>query len=130
MRTTPASGTPQPRSALSNEGDTRWSGLLTMIRARLLIATLALPVGVLLRPHASEDAWWVLWWSVLGVGVVSTLFWIGVNLRRGPDIQSQLQIATDLLLVTALAVYTGGRESPFVLFMALVVLTGGHVNVH
>ena len=45
----------------------RWGGLASLVRARLLVATLALPVGVLLRPEASETSWWVLWWSLLAV---------------------------------------------------------------
>ena len=47
----------------------RWEGLRALIWARLLVATLALPIGVLLRPDATEGAWWVLWWSLLAVGV-------------------------------------------------------------
>ena len=73
-----------PDPTLRPTGD-RWDDLLTLIRARLLVATLALPVGVLLRPDTTESAWWVLWWSLLAVGAISTLFWLGVRVRRsGP----------------------------------------------
>jgi two-component system sensor histidine kinase PilS (NtrC family) len=109
-------------------GGDRWDDLMTLIRARLLIATLALPVGVLLRPDASESAWWVLWWSLLAVGAVSALFWVGVRIRRGVGVQSYLQVGTDLMLVTAISALTGGRDSQFVLFFALVVITGGLLN--
>ena len=109
-------------------GGDRWDDLLTVIRARLLVATLALPVGVLLRPDTNESAWWVLWWSVLAVGAVSTLFWIGVRIRRGATFQSHLQVAVDLVLVTAISALTGGRDSQFVLFLALVAITGGLLN--
>lgn len=106
-------------------GSDRWDDLLTLIRARLLIATLALPLGVLLRPDAGEGAWWVLWWSLLAVGAISALFWLGVRVRRGASFQTHAQIAADLLMVTALSAFTGGRDSQFVLFLALVVITGG-----
>ena len=106
----------------------RWEGPRTLIRARLLVATLALPIGVLLRPDASEESWWVLWWSLLVVGLVSALFWLGVRIRRGLQFQTYLQAAVDIALVTILAAKTGGRESQFALFYALVVIAGGLLN--
>lgn len=121
---------PAERAALRDlpvikTGGDRWDDLLTLIRARLLIATLAIPVGVLLRPDADPRAWWVLWWSMLAVGAVSALFWLGVRVRRGAGFQTHAQIAGDLAMVTLLSALTGGRESQFVLFLALVVITGG-----
>jgi len=104
-----------------------WEGLRTLVWARLLVATLALPVGVLLRPDATEGAWWVLWWSLLAVGMLSALYWLGIRLRRGFGFQIYLQLGVDLLLVCGLSALTGGRSSQFVLFFALVVLAGGLV---
>jgi two-component system sensor histidine kinase PilS (NtrC family) len=109
-------------------GGDRWHDLLTLIRARLLIVTLALPVGVLLRPDAGESDWWVLWWSLLTVGAASALFWLGARLRRAHAFQAHVQIAADLVMVTALSAMTGGRESQFVMFLALVVIAGGLLN--
>ena len=106
----------------------RWEGLRALIWARLLVATLALPIGVLLRPDATEGAWWVLWWSLLAVGVLSALFWLGTRLRRGIQFQTFLQLAADLLVVSGLSALTGGRASQFVLFFALVVIAGGLVG--
>ena len=103
----------------------RWQGLATAIWARLLVATLALPIGVLLGPDASQSSWWVLWWALLGVGVVSALFALGVHVRRGFLLQTYAQISADLVLVTAVAAFSGGRESQFVPFFALVVISGG-----
>src|SRR5437867_9991631 len=123
-----APGTTRRDLPILRSGGDRWDDLLTLIRARLLIATLALPVGVLLRPDADESAWWVMWWSLLAVGAVSALFWLGVRIHRGVEIQSHLQVATDLMLVTAISALTGGRDSQFVLFFALVVITGGLLN--
>ena len=111
-------------AALANVGD-RWDRLTTLIRARLLVATLALPIGVLLAPRATPESWWVLWWSLLAVGALSTLYWMGTLLRRGETAQLYTQLALDLAIVTALAALTGGRESQFVVFFALVVIAGG-----
>jgi PAS domain S-box-containing protein len=111
-------------AALANVGD-RWDRLKTLIRARLLVATLALPIGVLLAPRATSESWWVLWWSLLAVGGLSALYWLGTLLRRWEVGQSYLQFAFDLVIVTALAALTGGRESQFVVFLALVVIAGG-----
>jgi PAS domain S-box-containing protein len=120
---------PPPRPAWPRPGTApRWEGLRALIWARLLVATLALPVGVLLRPDATEGAWWVLWWSLLVVGVLSALFWLGTRLRRGIQFQTYLQLACDLLMVSALSALTGGRASQFVLFFALVVISGGLVG--
>ena len=103
----------------------RWQGLRTLTRARMTVATLGLPVGILLRPDAGEDAWWVLSWALLAVGAVSALSWVGIRLRRGLALQTYLQLSSDLALVTWLAARTGGRDSQFVLFFVLVVVTGG-----
>jgi len=103
----------------------RWGGLASLVRARLLVATLALPVGVLLRPEATETSWWVLWWSLIAVGLLSALYGLGVRLQKGLAAQTALQLALDVALVGALSVWTGGRDSQFVLFFVLVVITGG-----
>ncbi len=120
--------TPDPTGAPVLPGGTvrdRWSGLLTLIRARLLVATLALPIGILFRPDATLASWWVLCWSLLAVGAASAVFWLGVRIRRGLALQTWAQIATDLGIVTTLAALTGGRESQFVLFFGLIVISGG-----
>lgn len=103
----------------------RWGGLASLVRARLLVATLALPVGVLLRPEATEASWWVLWWSLIAIGVLTAFYALGVRLQKGLGIQTGLQLAGDVLLVGTLSVWTGGRDSQFVLFFVLVVITGG-----
>ena len=111
-------------AALANVGD-RWDRLKTLIRSRLLVATLAVPVGVLMAPRATPESWWVLWWSLLAVGVLSTLYWLGTLVRRWETAQLYLQLTFDLVIVTGLSALTGGRESQFVVFFALVVIAGG-----
>jgi PAS domain S-box-containing protein len=56
------------------------------------------------------------------------VFWLGTTIRRGLIVQTGLQLMADLGLVTLLAALTGGRDSQFVLFYALVVITGGIVG--
>jgi PAS domain-containing protein len=111
-------------AALANVGD-RWDRIKTLIRARLLVATLALPIGVLLAPRAAREAWSVLWWSLVAVGALSALYWVGAALRRGETAQYAVQFTLDLVLVTVLAALTGGRESQFVVFFALIAIAGG-----
>ncbi len=121
MPSTPARG-----PAVRNEraGD-RWNGLQTLIRVRLLVATVALPLGVLLRPDATASSRWMMGWMLLSVGVASALFGLFMRLRRGLAVQTYLQVAFDLAFVAALCAVTGARESQFVPFLAMVVISGG-----
>jgi len=120
-------GMPLDRVAAGAASD-RWLGLRTLLRARLLVAVLALPIGVLMRPEATEQSWWVLFWALLAVGVLSSAFWLGARLRRGLELQKYAQLTSDLALVTWLSARTGARDSQFVLFFALVVITGGLIG--
>jgi two-component system sensor histidine kinase PilS (NtrC family) len=96
-----------------------------LARARLLVAALALPLGLLLRPDATTAmrAW--LGWSAAAVVGLWIFFELAARTRRLLTLQAFAQLAADLVLVTALAVETGGRGSQFVLFYVLVVITGG-----
>lgn len=105
--------------------DDRWAGLQTLIWARLLVAALALPFGVLLRPEPSLASWKLLGVALSVVGVLSAVFWLGTTLRRGLLFQIWLQLAADLVLITVLASLTGGTQSPFALLYVLSVITGG-----
>uniref|UniRef100_A0A832I1Z1 histidine kinase n=1 Tax=Eiseniibacteriota bacterium TaxID=2212470 RepID=A0A832I1Z1_UNCEI len=106
-------------------GAGRWEALRTLVRARLVVASLALPVGVLLRPGVGEAAWPLLLVALAAVAALSALFWWAAGVRRWPRVQTYGQIAADLALVGGVSAFTGGRESQFVLFFALVVITGG-----
>ncbi len=63
--------------------------------------------------------------SAAAIVVISVLFGLAARTRRALALQAFAQLAADLALVTALAAYTGGRGSQFVLFYVLVVITGG-----
>lgn len=104
-----------------------WEALRTLVRVRLWVATVALPVGVLLRPDADEGSWWITGWSLLLVGALSAVYWLGIRARRARVLQIYVQLALDVVGITLLAALTGGRDSQFVLFFGLVVLTGGLV---
>src|SRR5213075_2698753 len=111
--------------ATSLSHDDRWGGLQTLIWARLLVAALALPFGVLLRPSPPLASWRLLGVALATVGVLSAIFWLGATLKRGLLLQVYVQLAADLLLVTGMAALTGGAQSPFALLYVLVVITGG-----
>jgi len=102
-----------------------WSGLRTLVWARLLVAALALPFGILMRPEPPVLAWRLLAVTLVVVGVVSVVAWAGTVLRRGLRVQVYLQLAIDVALVTALSAFTGGHQSPFAIFYVLVAITGG-----
>lgn len=105
--------------------DQGWSSLQGLVLTRLLIASLALPFGVLLRPEVTPRPIALLWTSLVAVGVASAGFALAAAFRRGLRFQTYLHLVADLALVTYLSSQTGGRDSQFVLFYALVVITGG-----
>ena len=117
-----------PRSGSTGE-PTRsragWDGLSTLVRGRLLVALLALPVGLVLRPDAGLGSWRLMGWAAVTVLALSALFEAGIRWRRLRVLQTYVQLASDLAMVTALSAVTGGRESQFQLFFGLVVITGG-----
>src|SRR5262249_37425574 len=118
---TPAPDAPQGATPLLD----RWEGLRMALRARVLVALIALPVGVLMRPEVERNAHDVLWGALAAVGALSAGFWLALRTRRGLQAQIYGQLCGDLALVTALSAFTGGRASQFVLFFALVVIAGG-----
>ncbi|MGH7741871.1 MAG: PAS domain S-box protein, partial [Candidatus Eiseniibacteriota bacterium] len=97
----------------------------TLVRGRLLVASLALPLGMVLRPDTGSDGWKVLGAAFLTVIAMSALFVAGIRWRRMRVVQTYVQVASDLALVTALSAVTGGRDSQFQLFFGLVVITAG-----
>jgi two-component system, NtrC family, sensor histidine kinase PilS len=100
-------------------------GLKTLIVGRLVVAALALPLGLLLRPDASGSAAAAFAGSALAVLVLSGLYALAARTGRLPSLQACVQLAADLVLVTLLAARTGGQGSQFVLFYVLVAITGG-----
>lgn len=102
-----------------------WSALQHLVLARVLVASLALPVGILLRPGVVDRPQPLLWGAVLAVAAITVLSVVAMRWRRGLRAQTYAQLAADLGLITVLAARTGGRDSQFVLFFALVVITGG-----
>jgi len=105
--------------------DPRWQGLRTLVVARLVVAAIAIPAGVLWWPGAGSESRWVMSAAMIGVGALSAVLAVGVRLRRGYAFQVGLQLGIDLVLITALAAQTGGRSSQFVPFYVLTVVIGG-----
>ena len=112
------------RRAPAADGN-RWEGLKTLIWARLLVAALSLPIGLLPGRELSLDSWRMLGLAVLAVAVVSAALWLGTVLGRAYRLQVYLHLGLDVIIVTALAALTGGRDSQFALFYVLVGITGG-----
>jgi len=102
-----------------------WNALRQLVLGRILVASLALPSGLLLRPDVTSRPLTLLALALGAVGGVSIAWTLGGRLARGLRAQTAAQLGVDLALVTWLAAYTGGRGSQFVLFYALVVITGG-----
>lgn len=105
--------------------DQGWSALQHLVLARLLVAALALPFGILLRPDVTVQPVPLLAASLGAVVAMSLLFGGLTRLRRGLTAQVAVQLVADLVLVAWLSAQTGGRDSQFVLFFALVVIMGG-----
>jgi len=117
---------PRPASASrAARGSPSAHGLATLVRSRLVVAALALPLGLLARPDASELLIGVFLGSAAAVAALTVGFGLGARWGRARGLQVFAQLTADLALVTALAAYTGGRGSQFVLFYVLVVITGG-----
>jgi len=102
-----------------------WNALRQLVLGRILVASLALPSGLLLRPDVTSRPLTLLALGLGAVAGVSIAWTLGRRLARGLRLQTATQLSVDLMLVTWLAAYTGGRGSQFVLFYALVVITGG-----
>ena len=102
-----------------------WNALYQLVLGRVLVASLALPSGLLLRPDVTDRPALLLTVALAAVAGVSVAWSLAVRLGRALGLQTAAQLGVDLALVTWLAAYTGGRGSQFVLFYALVVITGG-----
>jgi len=113
--------------ALVAPGERRdgWDTLHQLVLGRVLVASLALPSGLLLRPDVTDRPALLLTVALAAVAGVSVAWSLAVRLGRALHLQTAAQLAVDLALVTWLSAYTGGRGSQFVLFYALVVITGG-----
>ena len=107
------------------EREPGWNALRQLVLGRILVASLALPSGLLLRPDVTARPLSLLAVALAAVAGVSIAWTLAGRVARGLRLQTAAQLGVDLALVTWLSAYTGGRESQFVLFYALVVITGG-----
>lgn len=123
MRSVPAPRPPAASCAGRTTDPVR--GLRTLVRSRLVVAALALPLGLLLRAEAPPDASRVFLGVGLAVAALSVVYELAARSRRALTLQVFVQVSVDLVLVTLLATQTGGCASQFILFYVLVVLTGG-----
>ena len=105
-----------------------WGALQSLVRARLLVGVLALPVGLLLRPDAEAAPLPVVLGAFAALFGFSALYALALRWRRGLEAQIYAQLTVDLIALAVLAGWTGGQDSQFTLFFALVVITGGIVG--
>jgi PAS domain S-box-containing protein len=105
-----------------------WAALRGLVRYRLLVAAVALPVALQLWPDAPARGPWLLVGALATIGAASALFELGTRLRRGFALQLGVQLAFDVLVITALAALSGGQGSQFVMFYVLAILTGGFLG--
>lgn len=119
MALTPVTGGPEP---------TWRRALRPVVRYRLLLAAVSLPLGFLLGSAADLPARSE---ALVRVGLVTALYGLitllALRWNRWPAWQLGVQIACDVVLVTWLSLETGGRYSQFVLFYVLVILYAGMV---
>jgi two-component system, NtrC family, sensor histidine kinase PilS len=124
-------GAPPTHAARGCPGATRSHGadpvhgLRTLICGRLVVAALALPLGLLLQPEKPPNAGTVFMGAGLAIALLSVVYELAARSRRALTLQVFFQMSLDLALVTLLATQTGGCSSQFILFYVLVVLTGG-----
>jgi len=105
-----------------------WGSLGSLVRARLLVGTVAIPIGLLLRPDAEAAPLSLVLGAFAALLGMSALYALGIRRRRGFEAQLYVQLTLDLVAITALAGWTGARDSQFTLFFALVVIAGGIVG--
>src|SRR5262245_6121510 len=92
----------------------------------MLVAAITLPLAFLLGPdEAISQRTTALLPVAVALTVLSIIYMTGLAWGAWPRVQTALQIATDVVLVTWIASLTGGRHSQFVLFYVLVILSGG-----
>jgi two-component system sensor histidine kinase PilS (NtrC family) len=116
--------TPAPAGTRA-AGDDRWAALRSLVVVRLVVAAVAIPVGVLWWPGAGSDARWVMTSTMVAVGAASALMAVLARWRRMQGFQIGLHLGLDVVVITLLAAQTGGRASQFVPFYVLVAITGG-----
>lgn len=110
-------------------GDERaWGALASLVRARLLVGVVAIPVGLLLRPDADPAPLPVVVAAFVMLFGASALYALAIRWRTWFEAQILVQLTVDLVGITALAGWTGARDSQFTLVFALVVIAGGIVG--
>ena len=76
-----------------------WGTLRNLVLGRMLVASLALPSGLLLRPDFIERPMALLALALAAVAAVSVAWMLGRRLKRGFGFQVIAQLGVDLALV-------------------------------
>ncbi len=119
---------PHAATGRAAPAETHERALRQLVRYRLLVAVVSLPLGFLLGPMgelATRST--ALLRVAIGVAAYGGLTVAALKWGRGMAGQLAAQVALDIALVSWLALETGGRHSQFVLFYVLVILYAGMV---
>lgn len=127
MSETRAPGVRRARALPGSDAD-GWAGLAALVRYRLLIAVITLPLALQFVPDAPSRSPWILGGALLAVGVGSAVFAVALRARRWLRAQIYAQVVVDVVVVTALASLTGAQGSQFVMIYILVILSGGFIG--
>ena len=103
------------------------TGLGWLLGARLLLAGLSLGLAATLdRIEATEhgSGAWGVYWTVAAAFLATIVSGLMVARTRNPTRFATVQVAIDVMIVTSLVYFSGGRESVFTFLYALVVLYG------
>ncbi len=103
------------------------TGLGWLLGARLLLAGLSLGLAATLdRIEATENGSGIegVYWTVVAAFLATIASALMVARTRNPTRFATVQVAVDVIIVTSLVYFSGGRESVFTFLYALVVLYG------
>ena len=110
------------------EPHTAWTSLWGLNRARLITAAVVLAIGVLLRwAEVFPFPFGPFALTVAGMGLLCLLLPLAQSRIGDPRRFARLQLALDVVLVTAIVVASGGARSIFVPLYVLSMVAAGFV---
>ena len=118
---------PTPVAPLSDQR--RRVARLLVLRTIVVTAVLGLSLWLLVKSGApSRTMLWLQSAIIAGTYLATVVF--GVLLRQGisPNRVARPMLATDLALTTALAIVTGGAQSPYTFLYALTIVAAGALS--
>ncbi|MEZ4279312.1 MAG: ATP-binding protein [Myxococcota bacterium] len=102
------------------------AGLGWLVGARLLLAGMSLGLAVTVDrlEGAQGPGIWGVYWTIVAAFVATIASALQLARTRNPERFATWQVALDVVIVTSLVHFSGGRESVFTFLYALVILYG------